>query len=48
MHVSNRTRDISLNHENIEKVYFEGYKDEQEKYEEEIQNIKYPRLSIDN
>lgn len=40
-----------FNRENIEKVYFEGYKDKQEelfreKYEENIKDVKYPKLSI--
>lgn len=42
-----------FNNENIEKVYFEGYKDEQEElfqkqYEEKIKEVQYPKLSIDD
>lgn len=42
-----------FNKENIEKVYFEGFKDEQEKlfqenYEEKIKNVNYPKFSIDD
>lgn len=42
-----------FNNENIEKVYFEGYKDEQEKlfqkqYEDKIKEVQYPKLSIDD
>jgi len=42
-----------FNRENIEEIYFEGYKDEQEelfkeKYEEKIKNINYPKFSIEN
>jgi hypothetical protein len=42
-----------FNHENIEKVYFEGYKDEQEEefqkqYEKKIKNVTYPRFTIDD
>lgn len=40
-----------FNRENIEKVYFKGYVDKQEelfqeKYEENIKSVKYPKLSI--
>ena len=41
-----------FNRENIEEVYFEGYKDEQEelfqeKYEENLEGVSYPKFSID-
>src|SRR5699024_4865274 len=39
-----------FNKNDIEKIYFEGYKDEQEelfreKYEEQMQNVKYTKFS---
>lgn len=42
-----------FNRENIEEIYFEGYKDEQEelfreKYEEKIKEVSYPKFSIDD
>ncbi|GAB3799638.1 DUF4176 domain-containing protein [Virgibacillus kimchii] len=42
-----------FNNENIEEVYFKGYVDEQEKsfqeeYKKMIQNVDYPKLSIDD
>lgn len=41
-----------FNKENIEEVYFEGYKDEQEElfreeYKKKLKNINYPKFSID-
>ncbi|GAB3799614.1 DUF4176 domain-containing protein [Virgibacillus kimchii] len=42
-----------FNDENIEKVYFKGYIDEQEElfqqeYEEKIKNVNYPKFKIDD
>lgn len=42
-----------FNRENIEEIYFEGYKDEQEErfreeYEKKLKNINYPKFSIDD
>lgn len=42
-----------FNDENIQKVYFEGYKDEQEElfqkeYKEKIKNVKYPKFKIED
>ena len=42
-----------FNNENIETVYFEGYKDEQEElfqqeYEEKIKDVKYPKFKIED
>ncbi|MEN1967638.1 DUF4176 domain-containing protein [Lentibacillus sp. N15] len=42
-----------FNDENIEEVYFEGYKDEQEElfqsqYEDKIKNVNYPKFSLDD
>ena len=41
---------VFFNHEDIDEVYFEGFRDGAEdlfckKYNEEISNIKYPRLT---
>lgn len=41
-----------FNNENIEEVYFEGYKDEQEdkfqeQYEEKMKDINYPKFTIE-
>jgi len=42
-----------FNNENIEKVYFVGYKDEQEElfqrqYEEKIKETSYPKFKVEN
>lgn len=42
-----------FNRENIDEIYFEGYKDEQEelfkeKYKEKMKDINYPRFSIED
>ncbi len=42
---------LFFNEEDIEQVYFEGYRDENEEkfcefYEEMIQNVKYPKLQL--
>ncbi|MFD2655183.1 DUF4176 domain-containing protein [Gracilibacillus thailandensis] len=42
-----------FNNENIEKIYFKGYVDDQEKlfqeqYEEKIKNIQYPKFKVEN
>lgn len=41
-----------FNHENIEEIYFEGYKNVQEeqfleKYEKKLENISYPKFTIE-
>ncbi|WP_231710819.1 DUF4176 domain-containing protein [Gracilibacillus suaedae] len=42
-----------FNNENIKKIYFKGYVDDQEKlfqeqYEEKIKNIQYPKFKVEN
>ncbi|MBP1971786.1 hypothetical protein J2Z83_003941 [Virgibacillus natechei] len=42
-----------FNNENIEEVYFEGYRDEQEElfqeqYEEKMKDVSYPKFTVDD